>query len=172
VADVDLDQIVAELDAEVRRRRMRGDYPEGLEQQLSSEFDAMMRAIDRDEVDTTRLGQLVDGIAGATAHVSNDALTASRVPFGSGVHATTGRLIARHSAHLATNVRTLGASVTEAMDEVRRLVDAQRAADERQLHDAIAGVLDRLAVLDHVVELVRDVEQRLDALERGERPAT
>jgi hypothetical protein len=58
------------------------------------------------------------------------------------------------------------------MDEVRRLVDAQRAADERQLHDAIAGVLDRLAVLDHVVELVRDVEQRLDALERGERPAT
>ena len=167
--DVDVDEIVAELRERIAVRRAAGEYPIGLEQQLESEFQWMMRAIDRHEIDTDRLGTMVDAVAAAANGMPVAAETTSRLPGGSAAHHVAGNVVRRHVNPLADSVRSLGESVADALEEIRRLFVAQSAADERQLHDVIAGVMDRLAVIDHLVELTTDLERRVAELESGRR---
>ena len=166
---MNIDGIVAELQQQVSQRRIAGDYPEGLEHQLESEFQALMGEVDRDEIDTALLEGYVDGVRRAIYNMdaSVDAITAigSRVPGGAAVHDTMGRVVVRHTYPIAASLRDLGVCVTNALSETRRLFEAQSSADERQLLDALAGVLDRLALLDHLVEITRDLEQRVAVLE-------
>lgn len=164
--NIDIDDVVSELKQRIAQRRIAGDYPEGLELQLESEFRAMMRAVDRNEIDTAHLDDLVESVNVAVHRVSADVGSDSRVPGGSAAHTALGRVVQRHTGPLAESVRGLGVSIAKALDEARRLFEAQNAADERQLLDAVAGVLDRLAVLDHLVEITRDLEQRVARLER------
>jgi ubiquinone biosynthesis protein UbiJ len=78
-------------------------------------------------------------------------------------------VVSRHITPLAESVRDLGVSVAEALTEIRRLLQAQSAADERQLLDVLSGVMDRLAVIDHLVELTTNLEQRVAQLESDRR---
>ena len=167
--DVDVDEVVAALNQRISDRRAAGDYPIGMEQQLESEFQGMMRAIDRHEIDTEPLRTLVQAVVVAAHEMRLDTATDSRVPGGSASHHAAGRLVSRHITPLAESVRDLGVSVASALDEVRRLVQAQSAADERQLLDVISGVMDRLAVVDHLVELTTDLERRVTQLESDRR---
>ena len=165
VPDVDVEQIVATLKERVAERRAQGDYPIGLEQQLQFEFQGMMRAVDRHEIATGELETLVQLVIVAAHEMHLDAPSNSRVPGGSSVHQVAGRIVRRRITPLAESVRDLGVSVAEALTEVRRLLEAQSAADERQLLDVLSGVTDRLAVIDHLVELTTDLERRVAHLE-------
>ncbi|MGH2473777.1 MAG: hypothetical protein ACRDIL_00815, partial [Candidatus Limnocylindrales bacterium] len=167
MSHVDLGEILAQLNASIAARRLKGDYPEGLEQQLEAEFDAMMRAINRDEIDTERLSALVEAVITAVHGVGTGVETGSRLPGGAVVHKSAAHVVQRHTGPLAESVRTLGLTIADALRESRRLIDAQRSADERQLLDVISGVLDRLAVLDHLVEITRDLEARVAVLEQS-----
>jgi ubiquinone biosynthesis protein UbiJ len=171
MSDVDIESVVAALQERVDARRLAGDYPIGMELQLESEFEGMMRAIDRHEIDTGALARLVQAVVVAAHDMKLDAEADSRVPGGSSVHLTIGRVVKRQINPLAESVRDLGMSVAEALGEMRRLFEAQSSADERQLLDAISGVLDRLAVIDHLVQITIDLEQRIVRLEseRGDR---
>jgi hypothetical protein len=170
VSSVDLEAILESLTARIAERRAAGDYPEGLEQQLESEFTTMLRAIERHEIDTTRLEELVAEMGEATHGVHSQPASTSRIPGGALIHDLTGRVVQRHTDELAATVRTFGWTVHTALHETRRLFDAQRSADERQLLDVLSGVLDRLAVLDHLVEIARDLEARVGRLESGPSP--
>lgn len=169
MSGIEVETIVAGLRQRITERRLAGDYPLGLERQLESEFQGMMRAIDRHEIDTSHLHGLVDDVRTAAQDVRVVGGTDSRVPGGSAAHGAMGRVVQRHVQPVAESVRELGTSVADALVETRRLFQAQSAADERQLLDAIAGVLDRLAVLDHLVEITLDLEARVAHLE-SERP--
>jgi hypothetical protein len=172
VSHVDLDEILAQLKASIAARRLSGDYPEGLEQQLEAEFDAMMRAINRDEINTEQLAALVDAVTTAVHGVGTEVGTGSRMPGGAVVHKTAAHVVQRHTGPLAESVRTLGSTVADALRETLHILEAQRSADERQLLDAISGVLDRLAVIDHLVEIARDLESRVVMLENSLRPTS
>ena len=163
---IDVDEVVRELQARVAARRRSGDYPPGMEAQLEAEFEAIMRATHRHETNTAALGDRVRSVAAATDGVRAVAASSSRLPGGSALHASAARLVQRHTGVLADSVRTLGGEVTAALTEVRRLLDAQRSADERQLNDVIASLLDRLAVLDHLADAVVDLEARVERVER------
>ena len=165
MSEIDVEEIVAGLRQQVAERRLAGDYPVGLEQQLESEFQGMMRAIDRNEIGTETLGALVQSVIAAAHEMRIDAATDSRVPGGSTAHHAAGRVVNRHITPLAESVRDLGVSVADALGEVRWLVQAQSAADERQLLDVLSGVMDRLAVIDHLVEPTTDLERRVTQLE-------
>jgi hypothetical protein len=172
VTSVDLEAILESLTARIAERRAAGDYPEGLEQQLESEFAGMLRAIERHEIDTDRLDELVVATGDSNREIHSEVATTSRVPGGALIHELTGRFVRRHTDNLAATVRTFGFTVQDALHETRRLFDAQRSADERQLLDALSGVLDRLAVLDHLVEIARDLESRVSALESRSSPTS
>ena len=170
MSHVDLDEILAQLNASIAARRLSGDYPEGLEQQLEAEFDAMMKAINRDEIDTERLAELIDDVTTAVHGVGIEVGTGSRLPGGAVLHKSAAHVVQRHTGPLAESVRTLGSTVADALREALHLLEAQRSADERQLLDAISGVLDRLAVIDHLVEIARDLESRVAMLEQTVHP--
>ena len=165
MSDIKIDEVVASLQRRIAERRLAGDYPVGLEQQLESEFAGLLRTIDRHEIDTDQLAALVQDVV-VTAHDRHlEASDDSRLPGGSAAHRAISRVVMRQTNPLAESIRDLGVSVADALWELRRLFEAQRSADERQLLDAVAGVLDRLAVLDHVVAIVAELEQRLAVLE-------
>lgn len=165
--DIDIDALVSDLQREVNDKRLSGDYPEGLEAQLDGGFQSMMRAIARHEVDTSRLRHDVGRVADATQQVRAEFGRTSRVPGGAAAHGAVGRVVQRHTVPLADSMRTLAIAITDSLHETTRLFEANRSADERQMHDAIAAVHDRLAVLDHVVEILHVLEERVESLERG-----
>ena len=165
VPEIDIDEVVASLQRQIVERRLAGDYPAGLEKQLESEFAGLLRAVDRHEIDTNQLEALVQGVVIVSHDMHLDGSMTSRLPGGASAHRAVSRIVQRHKNPLAESIRDLGVSVADALWEVRRLLEAQRSADERQLLDAVSGVLDRLAVLDHLAAIVTELEERVALLE-------
>lgn len=168
----DVDALVEELQQRIATRRANGDYPAGLEEQLEAEFRIIMAAVHRDEVGTSELHERVARVGRAVSGLRADPELASRLPGGSLVHSTTATFVRRHTGVLVESVRALGREIEHALDEVRRLFEVQREADERQLNDIIGSLIDRLATLDHLADAVIDLEQRVDRLERRESATT
>ena len=167
---IDVDEIIADLRSRVDRRRADGEYPPGLEEQLEAEFEAIMRGVHRDEIDTAVLSARIDGLFEGVQAINVEVEATSRMPGGSLLHGAAGRVIQRHTGQLADTTRAVLWDMSTAMREVQHLIDAQRGADERQLRDVIASVIDRIALLDHLATAVVDLERRLELLERGARP--
>lgn len=163
--ETDVDELVRTLQARVAQRRAAGEYPPGLEEQLEAEFEQIMKAVHRHELDTDELRRRVDVVGEATSYVSAEPRLESRVPGGSTVHTAAARLVRRHTSTLAESVRGMGNEITRALQEVQRLIEAQREADQRQLADVVASVIDRIALLDHLADAVIVLEQRVDSLE-------
>lgn len=168
--DLEVEEIVERLSRQVAERRRNGDYPLGLEAELEAEFDGVLAAMRRHELSTeslmervTRLRSRVDEIGTATA-------TTSKVPGGAIIHKTVGRIVARQTNGLAAGSRLAGHETASALAEVVRLFDAQRQADERQLVEVVAAVIDRLAVIDQLISSVNQIERRLDAIEASAAP--
>ena len=167
-----LDSVLAELQARVRARRARGDYPVGMEEQLEAGFNALLASVHRHEMDTGRLSQQLDVVDHRLAAIVRTAPELeSRLPGGSSVHAATARAIRRHTWPLTLAVQDLGQSLRDAFNEVVRLFEVQRGVDERQLNEVVGAVFDRLAVLDALVEAVADLERRMDEVERAAVPS-
>ena len=160
-----VDDIVEHLRAVVDQRRTTGEYPIGMETELDAEFASIVSATKRHELDGDEIGRRLEALRGAVRNVSGVAETGSRVPGGSALHGSIGRLIERHTNHVAHGVREVGDAVVSALTEIERLLRVQRAADERQLNDVLAGVLDRLAAVDELMSSVRSIERRLAQLE-------
>ena len=165
--DIDIDEIVAALRERINVRRQVGDYPPGMEEQLEAEFVQIMRAVHRDELGVAGLSASIGRVWAATNGVQGVASLGSKVPGGSAVHAAAARVVVRHTNALAEQIRGFGSEVTQALQEVQRLFEVQRDADQRQLTEVVAAVIDRLAVLDHLADAVVDLERRVDTLERG-----
>jgi hypothetical protein len=163
----EVDQIVAELQANVASRRAAGDYPPGLEEQLEAFFSQMLRSLHDTQSVTDQLSHQIDRVGRALATLDADVGTTSRVPGGSIVHSTTSAVIRRHTQHVVGQVGELGDAIFGALAEVRRLMEQQQLSDNRETTLLLASVMDRLAVVDHLAAMITDLEQRLCRLERG-----
>lgn len=161
----DVDGLIETLKERVARRRVQGEYPPGLEEQLEAEFTLIMDAVHRPEVDTGDLGQQISNIREAIGALGAHPLPDSRVPGGKTIHKAGSRVVERHTSVLAEQVRCMGRDIADALNEVRRLVELQREADERQLHEMVSAVLDRVAVIDHLADAVIELERRVGELE-------
>lgn len=162
---IDVDDLVDRLQERVAIRRAMGEYPPGLEEQLEAEFKLIMDAVHRHEIDTGDLEQRIAAVSHATHSVGARPELASRLPGGHVIHRTAGRVVERHTGALADNVRTLGHDIAGALQEILRLIEMQRTADERQLHEVVSAVLDRVAVIDHLADAVVNLELRVHELE-------
>lgn len=163
--EIDVGELVTSIKERVAARRAAGDYPAGLEHQLEAEFDGILRATHRDEVDLTALRKRTAEVGDAAASVTDHSHLSSRVAGGTALHAAVARLVKRHVNELTKTTRDLGSAVHSSLEEVERVLVASRTADERQLLDVIGAVMDRLAVLDHVVTTLGALEQRIDEID-------
>ena len=160
------DQLVDALKRRVSQRRTAGDYPIGLEQELESHFDHMLYALHGDEASTEKLHESIESISEAIGAIGQAGVAAtSRAPGGSAVHRATAQLVRRHMQQVELELASVGGAVRDALDETARLIDVTRVADERELNGVLAMVLDRLAVIDHLSEMVVDIDDRLGRLE-------
>lgn len=162
-----IDEVVAQLEARVAERRAAGDYPPGLEEQLEAHFSKMLRALYDTNAATQSLAAHVNSVALVLDGMSHRVETGSRIPGGSAVHRAAAVLVRRQSQHIIGQVSALGAAIHAVLDETRRYLDAQRVGDDRETMMMLSAVMDRLAVLDHLAEMVTDLETRVIALERS-----
>lgn len=163
--EVAVDEIVEQLSRKVAMRRQNGDYPFGLEAELEAEFDGVLAAMRRRELSTVELWKRVDSMRSSVDQISGTTATSSSIPGGALAHKATGRLVGRHTNGLAASVRSAGHEAVAALVEVISLLESQQSADDRQLTEVVAAVIDRLAVVDQMVSAINEIERRLDALE-------
>ena len=168
LAGKSIDRIVAEIESEVAVRRVAGDYPVGLEQQLEALFQAMMRDLhERDVVSAglreaiAKTGQIVQGF-------SVEVSSSSRFPGLAFLHRVFSRLVRRHTENLAAQVVQLGESVLDSLTEVSELANRIYEHDDRHIARTLTAVQDQLAVVEHLSQLTVEIEGRLRTLEDRE----
>jgi hypothetical protein len=161
----DVDGIVDELQSRVHARRLAGDYPLGLEQQLEAHFSAMLDLLHDQESNTATLSSNIDRVGAAIGSLNSTVGTSSRVPGGKVVHEAVAAMIQRHTQQVVGQVGTLGSAVHDSLIEVRDVLDRQRHSDDRNITEVLSAVMDRLAVVDHLSELLLGLSDRLDRLE-------
>lgn len=165
----EVDEVLVEVSRTIAQRTANGDYPVNLEVNLQSEFEQAVREIHRSEQGTLRLAANVAAVRAGAADIHGTATIRSRIPGGAVAHALIRRLISRHTNQLAEDVKKMGQSTAEALDEVRQALTkaSQPTGAEPELVEVLARAL---AKYDELSGAVAALGERLDRLERGNSP--
>jgi hypothetical protein len=144
----DVDDPQAEVARRVAAAWARGEYPEGIDDDLLTEF---ARLVDR-RVGTSPFGQLRDEVPrlrAAADLVVERPPTTSRLPGGSAAHETIARLVARHVTPLEEATRAYAKAATDCLALIARGLDDEDPGHQHpELHGLLDAVLDRLATLE------------------------
>jgi len=165
-----VDQIVDEIEDEVARRRVLGDYQVGLEQQLEAFFNGMMSDLHERDLATQALTDAVLRINHIVRHFSVDVPTKSRIPGIGIIHRVFGRLAHRHTQAIATQTIQIGDALIDSLNEVVKLAERIYEHDDRHIARVLTSVQDQLAVVEHLSHLIRDLEARLRTVESTKKP--
>lgn len=163
---VDIDSILAEIREQVQRRRAEGAYPPGLESELESEFVHILSLTQRgvnqrsDEVQEllSLLKQQIHDLSGLSP-------ITSRVPGGRLFHRIVRRIISRQTMGVAAQTRAVSQTLSRISELLVDGLVRQEDADKRMVTALSKHVLDRVAVIDHLVLLVSELESKVRTLE-------
>jgi hypothetical protein len=161
----DIDELVAALRQRIEGRRREGVYPIGLEAQLERHFRQIVADLDRPQPDIPRVRDAVDRVTRLPAFSPERIVMTSRLPGGQSVHALAGKAVSRQTIGVLQQMQQFAAAVQDALLALFHAAEVEAGDRQRLLEDTVAGVLDRLAVLDELVTVVRDIDTRLHRLE-------
>lgn len=160
----DVDTLLSEIRSRVARNRHAGLYPPGLEQELESEFRAI---VDRERRDWYGKGRLLDHqleeLANSIARLDGVIGTQSRIPGGSVFHRVVKWVVGRQINGLASQTREVAVHTIALLSTVVELQKSQEDADRRLVAHLAKITIDRLAVVDHLAILITELEKRFDA---------
>jgi hypothetical protein len=162
----EVDDMLAEVQRTIATRRANGDYPIGLEAQL----EGTVKSVHQTAPSTARVAVQVAKIRDAVTDIEGTSQPTSRVPGGTTLHSAAARVIGRHTDQLAHHLRVVGETSASALEALQEVVEAQQLADARQLTDVLAGVLDRLAMVDELTNRVSAIESQLVHLQTATTP--
>ena len=151
----------------VAERRTNGEYPAGLEEQLDRWFKEFLRTAHeapRTSLDALqdRLMQLNHWTGFSTARIEYT----SRNPAAGMVHRAAGAAVRRQTQAVLAQSQEFADQVRGALTEVgTALTQLSRHEGSDALSATLAGILDRLAVVDQLVVRVGDLERRLATLD-------
>ena len=152
--------LIAELQKRVRERRAAGDYPLGLEAQLQEEFKNILETTHRGHRSINHLESRMHMVRESISQIKGVAGVKSRIPGGSLFHRVIRLLVRRHVSQLANETRTSLKRIESVLQEYETLIKQQQSNDERLLNQTLSGVLDKLAVVDTLSEMVIELESR------------
>ena len=155
------DGLILELQKRVRERRAAGDYPLGLEAQLEEEFKNILETTHRGHRSINHLEVRMHMLRESISHIHGMGGVKSRIPAGSFFHRIIRRLVRRHISQLAKETREALSRVEFVLEEFETLIKQQQSQDERLLNQTLSGVLDKLAVVDTLSEIVVELESRV-----------
>ena len=153
--------LITELQKRVRERRAAGDYPAGLEAQLQEEFKNILETTHRGHRSINHLEARMHMVRESITQIKGVAGVKSRIPAGSLFHRVIRRLVRRHVSQLANETRIAMKRIESVLQEFETLIKQQQSNDERLLNQTLSGVLDKLAVVDTLSEMVVELESRV-----------
>ena len=153
--------LITELQKRVRERRAAGDYPAGLEAQLQEEFKNVLETTHRGHRSINHLEARMHMVRESITQIKGVAGVKSRIPAGSLFHRVIRRLVRRHVSQLANETRIAMKRIESVLQEFETLIKQQQSNDERLLNQTLSGVLDKLAVVDTLSEMVVELESRV-----------
>jgi hypothetical protein len=153
--------LITELQKRVRERRAAGDYPAGLEAQLQEEFKNILETTHRGHRDINHLESRMHMVRESITRIQGVAGVKSRIPGGSLFHRVIRRLVRRHVSQLGNETRIALKRIESVLQEFETLIKQQQSNDERLLNQTLSGVLDKLAVVDSLSEMVVELESRV-----------
>ena len=153
--------LITELQKRVRERRAAGDYPAGLEAQLQEEFKNILETTHRGHRSINHLESRMHLVRESITRIQGVAGVKSRIPAGSLFHRVVRRLVRRHVSQLANETRIAMKRIESVLQEFETLIKQQQSNDERLLNQTLSGVLDKLAVVDTLSEMVVELESRV-----------
>ena len=153
--------LITELQRRVQERRAAGAYPLGLEAQLQEEFKNILETTHRGHRSINHLESRMHMARESITRIQGVAGVKSRVPAGSFFHRVIRRLVRRHMSQLAKETRNALQRIESVLAEFETLIKQQQSNDERLLNQTLSGVLDKLAVVDTLSEMVVELESRV-----------
>ena len=153
--------LITELQKRVRERRAAGDYPAGLEAQLQEEFKNILETTHRGHRSINHLEARMHMVRESITRIQGVAGVKSRIPAGSLFHRVIRRLVRRHVSQLANETRIAMKRIESVLQEFETLIKQQQSNDERLLNQTLSGVLDKLAVVDTLSEMIVELESRV-----------
>ena len=157
----DTEGLITELQKRVRERRAAGDYPAGLEAQLQEEFKNILETTHRGHRSINHLESRMHMVRESITRIQGVAGVKSRIPAGSLFHRVIRRLVRRHVSQLANETRIAMKRIESVLQEFETLIKQQQSNDERLLNQTLSGVLDKLAVVDTLSEMVVELESQV-----------
>ena len=155
------ESLITELQKRVRERRAAGDYPLGLETQLQEEFKNVLATTHRGHRSINHLESRMHMVRESITQIKGVAGVKSRIPAGSLFHRIIRILVRRHVSQLANETRIALKRIESVLEEFETLIKQQQSNDERLLNQTLSGVLDKLAVVDTLSEMVVELESRV-----------
>ena len=155
------ESLITELQKRVRERRAAGDYPLGLETQLQEEFKNVLATTHRGHRSINHLESRMHMVRESITQIKGVAGVKSRIPAGSLFHRVIRILVRRHVSQLANETRIAMKRIESVLEEFETLIKQQQSNDERLLNQTLSGVLDKLAVVDTLSEMVVELESRV-----------
>lgn len=166
----DLDEVIAQLRARVEQRRLAGDYPPGLEEDLDRHFRRI--AAHRGHPDHLLLKERVDRLAAVTIDRGAIGLD-SGLPGGTALHRLVAKAVARQTEGVLEQVRQFADAVRSSFDAVLAALEDPYGHVHADLVDQLDAVLERLAGFERAPDdrsaVVGDLRRRIEQLERAER---
>jgi hypothetical protein len=163
---IDLQQVRREIEAEVRARRARGEYPPGFERDMDALFDRFAPPEVTEDFETA--------LTRAEENVAVDPVipTASRNPAFGAVKKIIAKLIGWYHVWLAQRLTGFGAMLTNALRLLGRRVDeledvTRHAARARATGHTVLPRRDDAVWTPAVIDALRSCEGRIAVIECG-----
>jgi len=165
---IDINAILEEIRENVRLRRLSGDYPPGLENELEQEFQLIMESTNRsyriDVEAQTHLSEANEALKRLLARYENQKEAFDQTDANSGKE--------HHQldpwSFVAPEVVEIEHHVLATLRLLADYAHQQQDADKRLVEELSQHVLDRFAVVDHLAILTQELEARLRNLERNQ----
>lgn len=151
------------IQAKIAERRINGEYPAGLEEQLDRWFQEFLRtAHDAPRSNLDALRDRLEGLNGWPGFATARIEYTSRNPASRMVHRAAGAAVRRQTQAVLAQSQEFAEQVQGTLNEVGEVLQQlARHEGSDPLSATLAGILDRLAIVDQLVVRVNDLERRL-----------
>lgn len=172
-ADVDLDQVVAQMQARVAERRRSGVYPEGLESALDEHFHRIVSH--RASPDFTDVRARIAALEARSRFGLDRIPAASQRPGGQALHGAVAKVVARQTQGVLDQVQEYADGVRDVLVGVVAALEDPEGHVHADLVGQLDAVLERLAAAERravaAEAALAALAGRVEALEAATPPA-
>jgi hypothetical protein len=169
MASIDINEILNDIRENVRLRRIAGDYPAGLENQLEQEFESIIKNTNRVFSIDVEAREHLEVVNGAFDRLLERYEGQKKIYDENSTAKKKNSSALDPWGFVAPEIIEISHHVLAALRLLTDNAVRQQDADERLVKELSQHVLDRLAVVDHLAIIVQELECRIQDLENQQK---